>query len=156
MELRYCEIFLGILMCSYVMAFTAVTDNRYDDMTNMIELHGYPVESHEVRTKDGYFLKMHRIPRKTKSASGLNVTAIKLDDNKVSPPVFIMHGLMCSDAIWTIPGPGKALAYILSDAGYDVWMGNARGTTYSKKNVYHGINTKEFWDFRYKIIYFSL
>lgn len=157
MILCYCKTLLILMfMCSSITALTAVTGNRYDDMTNMIELHGYPVESHEVRTKDGYILKMHRIPRKIKNKSTTEnetedtVKKLDEDDDKKLPPVFIMHGLMCSDAIWTITGPGKALAYILSDAGYDVWMGNARGTTYSKKNVYHSTNSKEFWDFRYE------
>lgn len=41
-------------------------------------------------------------------------------------------------------------AYILSDLGYDVWLGNARGSTYSKEHETLNTSDPKFWDFRYK------
>lgn len=58
-----------------------------------------------------------------------------------------MHGILCSSADWVIMGPDKGLAFILADQGYDVWMGNARGNTWSKKHRSLSPAQDKFWDF---------
>ena len=45
--------------------------------------------------------------------------------------------------------PSESLAYILADSGFDVWLGNNRGTTYSREHVNYTIHDKEFWDFSF-------
>lgn len=62
-------------------------------------------------------------------------------------PVFLQHGLLASSADWLLSGPGKGLAFILADMGYDVWLGNARGNTYSRRHVNMSNDEKQFWDF---------
>lgn len=37
--------------------------------------------------------------------------------------------------------------YLLADQGYDVWMGNNRGNTYSKKHIKYTPSDSKFWDF---------
>lgn len=41
-------------------------------------------------------------------------------------------------------------AYLLSDNGYDVWLGNSRGTTNSKNHTRLSLESREYWDFRYR------
>lgn len=42
-----------------------------------------------------------------------------------------------------------APAFVAARAGYDVWLGNSRGNTYSCKNIHYDpwLNEAKFWDF---------
>nr|CAD7266673.1 unnamed protein product [Timema shepardi] len=100
----------------------------------IIQLHGYPVETHRILTEDGYILTLHRIP-----GSGLS------PPRPGKKPVLLQHGILSCSVDWIIMPNG--LGYLLADAGYDVWMGNSRGNTYSSSHVELSIEDPEFWKF---------
>jgi pimeloyl-ACP methyl ester carboxylesterase len=76
-------------------------------------------------------LRIYRIPR-----SGRRV-------------VFLQHGLLDAAKSWLVNFEHQSLAYILYDAGYDVWIGNVRGNTYGKDHVTLSPKTDAFWKFSF-------
>jgi len=45
--------------------------------------------------------------------------------------VLLQHGLEADMMQWVYNSPDKAAALVLARAGYDVWLGNNRGTRWS-------------------------
>lgn len=117
-----------ILMVGKVKGMLKDTKVEEDNVPDLIRASGYQVETHPVTTEDGYILELHRIPSTGK-------------------PVFLMHGMLCSSYCW-VTSETNSLAFILADEGYDVWMGNFRGTKYSRKHQHLDPDKDmEFWRF---------
>ena len=104
----------------------------------LIRYWGYEVEEHDVVTEDGYILGMHRIPHGQDN---------QVDGSK--PVVFLAHGLTCNSGVYAFGPPEKSLGYILADAGFDVWLGNTRGNSYSRRHLeFDSCGTcPDFWNF---------
>ncbi|KAL4085775.1 hypothetical protein PRIC1_015109 [Phytophthora ramorum] len=77
--------------------------------------------------------------------SGANAAASK-------PAVILQHGVIESSFTWICNYRNQSLAFVLADAGYDVWLGNSRGNTYSNESLYYTTNNVEFWDFGWEDI----
>ena len=69
---------------------------------DLIKAEGYPAETHNVVTPDGYILEVHRIPHGVANGNGSKNTAPKT-------PVLLQHGFECSSAVWVLGGSKKSL-----------------------------------------------
>ncbi|XP_044010326.1 lipase 1-like [Aphidius gifuensis] len=61
----------------------------------------------------------------------------------------MLCGLPTNSDTWLFQGPERSLAMQLADEGYDVWLGNFRGTTYGRSHIKLSPNDKKFWDYSF-------
>ncbi|KAE8881712.1 hypothetical protein PF003_g34375 [Phytophthora fragariae] len=111
----------------------------------IIQARGYEVELHKITTADRYVLTMHRIPKSYDETQSGSAAA-------TNKPVVILlqHGLLDSSYTWVLNYRDQSLAFILADLGYDVWLGNNRGTTWSKEHKDFSTDDERFWDFTWE------
>jgi len=105
----------------------------------IVEYWGYPAENHQVTTEDGYELTILRVPY------GRYGDNSSLPANR--PVIFIQHGLDGSAADFVTNLPNQAIAFVLADAGFDVYLGNFRGNKYSRKHKTYSPSEHSFWQF---------
>ncbi|XP_064094091.1 gastric triacylglycerol lipase-like isoform X1 [Macrobrachium nipponense] len=145
--------------------------HTYMTTAEMIRARGYPAEVHHVVTDDGYILEVHRIPfhsrlnlkhsvqnevEKPIELQLLNTSA-RTDHEKSSAGeithrgdpkvVFLLHCFLCSSADFVMNDHDQALAFVMSNEGYDVWLGNMRGNIYGRRHTKFSPSDTQFWEF---------
>lgn len=92
-------------------------------------------------TKDGYILDLwHAWDPKASQRYQPN------GDKKV---VFMQHGLVDTAGTWFFTEPEKSVAYTLAHEGFDLWIGNNRGTVYSDRHVKYTTKDAAFWNYTF-------
>lgn len=103
----------------------------------MITKYGYAGEVHETTTDDGYILTIDRICGKSTENKSIQ-----------KPVVLLMPCALGMSSHFVLAGK-RSLGFLLSDEGYDVWIGNARGSRYCKRHQTMNRKMKEFWNFSF-------
>ena len=102
----------------------------------------YPVEQHQINTKDGYILTYYRIQSQNSQSFVSNLSI-----------VYLQHGFIDSSDTWIVNSDptSKAPAFYFADQGYDVWLGNTRGNKHGRDHIiYNPDKDSEFWDFSWQ------
>lgn len=109
--------------------------DAYRTAPQIIESRGYIAEVHNVITSDGYILGLHRVVNPLNHHRG--------------KPVILQHGILDVSATWLMENTGghlgngtihnrpldNMLGFELARRGYDVWLPNVRGNTYSRRHI---------------------
>lgn len=147
--------------------------DTHRNVSEIIRSRGFEVEEHDVETKDGYILTVHRI-----------VNPLIAEGERANlKPVLLQHGLMSSSVDWVINSvnvrPSKfprekqteskqveqssgktdrlfdsqeapnSLGFYMANEGYDVFLANSRGNIYGQRHVNRSSWNPKFWDFTF-------
>ncbi|XP_011304328.1 lipase 1-like [Fopius arisanus] len=107
---------------------------RVPNFIGLVAEHGRRAEWHNVTTEDGYILSIFRIVRNN-------------NNYQLGPPIYLQHGLTGTADMFAMVKPERNIAFLLADAGYDVWLGNLRGNAYSRKHKTLSTKDPKFWNF---------
>ena len=115
-------------------ANSQLNEDCFNSVPEIITRYGYPCESSEVKTSDGFLLTLHRMPR----PNGI--------------PVLLQHGFQGDSGNFVHGGPDDGLGFGLYDMGFDAYLGNGRGNTYSRKHQTMSPEDDTFWHWSFQEI----
>lgn len=108
-------------------------------------------KSYKVETEDGYILRMFRIIGRGSD----NESVERIEDQGSLGPLLLMHGHFSDGVHWLsnnlTDANELAMPSQLFLEGYDVWLGNARGTMYSREHISldPDEDEREYWNFSF-------
>jgi len=118
---------LGALLASVTLAVTDENRHKFWSFHESISQFEYDWEPYTATTEDGYQLTMFRL---------MGPIGHYPVHRTAAQSVLIMPGLgMSADSWFPSPEHGEPMPIQLYESGYDVWMGNNRGTVHSQEHV---------------------
>ena len=138
--------------------------DAHKSIKQIVEDAGFLFEKHTVVTSDGYILTVFRIPgmknetktinanaaANTNGTNSTNSSTEKKPQFSDKPPIFMQHGWGDWAICWVIHRADLAPAFQAARAGYDVWLGNSRGTKESRRHEkYNPDTSKKYWEFSF-------
>ncbi|XP_054839743.1 lysosomal acid lipase/cholesteryl ester hydrolase-like isoform X2 [Eublepharis macularius] len=138
--------FVAIVCLTQAIARSEEFDNQtihehpeiHMNVSELIDYRGYSSEEYVVLTDDGHYLTINRILLGRKDQS-----------RDPKPVVLVQHGIFTEASSWVANMANNSLGFILADAGYDVWLGNSRGTSWCQRHQNFSVDQDEFWDFSF-------
>jgi pimeloyl-ACP methyl ester carboxylesterase len=99
------------------------------------------IEKFNVTTQDGYINTIWHVWDP--------VAKPLLKENGEKHVAFLQHGLIDIAGTWFFNTPSQSPAYTLANNGYDLWLGNNRGTSESQRHVNLTTADKKYWKFSF-------
>ncbi|KAF9362352.1 cholesterol esterase [Mortierella sp. NVP85] len=129
------------------MTSDGATPNPPQSIVNLLREHGVPLAA---ASRDAYSNRNRNPDHQEEFEADLEPAPQKLPKEKkhIKPVVLLYHGFMMCSEVWLCNlDEERNLAFVLAEAGYDVWLGNARGNKYSLKHMFLKPHENKFWEF---------
>ena len=125
--------------CALAMSANAIysSGDAFKSLEEIAMENGFGTESYTLVTDDDYVLSLYRIPG----------TFSEMQSSVKKPAVLMMHCQDCDMMEYVWNDSERANAFILARAGYDVWLGNNRGSRFSSGHLTYSREDKEYWNF---------
>ncbi|KAF9024879.1 cholesterol esterase [Haplosporangium bisporale] len=121
------------------------------DIVKLLRANGVPLAA---ETKEAYMDKNNQSKRDQEEdlEADLNASIREHPHPKkgdyIKPVVLLYHGFMMCSEVWLCNlDEERNLAFVLAEAGYDVWLGNTRANKYSLKHMFLKPHEQKFWEF---------
>ena len=121
------------------LSLAALGSQVNDYSLNFVDIctkNGFATEKYEVVTPDDYILSLYRIPG--------TVQEMESGQGEQKPAVLFVHALDTNMLEWVINDPEQAPAFVLAREGYDVWLGNNRGSEPSQGHKTLSVSKKAY------------
>eukprot|EP00768_Dysnectes_brevis_P005277 gnl/Dysnectes_brevis/377_a419_4777.p1 GENE.gnl/Dysnectes_brevis/377_a419_4777~~gnl/Dysnectes_brevis/377_a419_4777.p1 ORF type:complete len:439 (+),score=115.29 gnl/Dysnectes_brevis/377_a419_4777:55-1371(+) len=112
-----------------------------------VEMQGFQLLEFSIVTEDDYILTLWRLVEIGEPTFNLSSR----------PPLLLVHGILENGMTWIYNNRSTSPGYQFHDEGFDVWIINCRGTTFSQHHQYLDYHEDEYWNYSFdEIAHFDI